>query len=162
MDQFWNTLSCKSNFWEFVFLILQFDDAVDAHGSLPESLDIGDVSEPVMPADSASSKQKNATAGASTSSHHLWIDFQMWMVNWFATHNWFWLDINSVKPGKFYFRWRRFTCRFIDCIVLSRVLFCLIWSEMFSFWWVGYASHNCAAFNCMNLKASENKVGQTS
>jgi len=50
---------------------LQFDDAVDAHGSLPESLDIGDVSEPVMPADSASSKQKNATAGASTSSHHL-------------------------------------------------------------------------------------------
>ncbi|MCH95225.1 hypothetical protein A2U01_0016200 [Trifolium medium] len=44
---------------------------VDAHGSLPESLDIGDVSEPVMPADSASSKQKNATAGASTSSHHL-------------------------------------------------------------------------------------------
>jgi hypothetical protein len=38
-----------------------------------------------MPADSASSKQKNATAGASTSSHHLWIDFQMWMVNWFAT-----------------------------------------------------------------------------
>lgn len=50
---------------------LEFDDAVDAHGSLPESLDIGDVSEPVMPADSASSKQKNATAGASTSSHHL-------------------------------------------------------------------------------------------
>lgn len=67
-------LMFQVQFWEFVVFGLQFDDAVDAHGSLPESLDIGDVSEPVMPADSASSKQKNATAGASTSSHHLWID----------------------------------------------------------------------------------------
>ncbi|WJX09872.1 hypothetical protein P8452_00660 [Trifolium repens] len=49
---------------------LEFDDAVDASGSLPETLDIGDVSEPVLPVDSASSKQKNATAGASTSFGH--------------------------------------------------------------------------------------------
>jgi hypothetical protein len=42
-----------------------------------------------LPVDSASSKQKNATAGASTSFGHSWIDFQMWLVNWFATHNWF-------------------------------------------------------------------------
>jgi hypothetical protein len=64
-------MSCKSNFDSLLFSACSLMMLVDAHGSLPESLDIGDVSEPVMPADSASSKQKNATAGASTSSHHL-------------------------------------------------------------------------------------------
>ncbi|XP_058724825.1 polyadenylate-binding protein-interacting protein 5-like [Vicia villosa] len=50
---------------------LEFDDAVDSSGNLPDSLDIGDVSEPALPANSPSSKQKNATAEASTSFGHL-------------------------------------------------------------------------------------------
>ncbi|KAI5393883.1 hypothetical protein KIW84_060836, partial [Lathyrus oleraceus] len=50
---------------------LEFDDAVDSSGNLPDSLDIGDVSEPTLPANSASPKQKNATAEASTSFGHL-------------------------------------------------------------------------------------------
>ncbi|OIW15046.1 hypothetical protein TanjilG_13973 [Lupinus angustifolius] len=48
---------------------LEFDDDVDSSGSLPDTLDIGDVSEPVVSADSASSKQKNVAAEASTSSN---------------------------------------------------------------------------------------------
>ena len=50
---------------------LEFDDADASPGNLPDTLDIGDVSEPALPADSALSKQKNATSEASTSFGHL-------------------------------------------------------------------------------------------
>ncbi|CAL0327241.1 unnamed protein product [Lupinus luteus] len=46
---------------------LEFDDNVDYSGSLPDTLDIGDVSYPAVSADSASSKQKNVAAEANTS-----------------------------------------------------------------------------------------------
>ncbi|KAE9609209.1 hypothetical protein Lal_00020232 [Lupinus albus] len=50
---------------------LEFDDGVESSGSLPETLDIGDVSEPILSADSASLKLKNVAAEASTSSNPL-------------------------------------------------------------------------------------------
>ncbi|OIV96511.1 hypothetical protein TanjilG_07903 [Lupinus angustifolius] len=50
---------------------LEFDHAVESSGSLPETLDIGDVSEPTLSADSASLKLKNVAAEATISSNPL-------------------------------------------------------------------------------------------
>nr|AFK41928.1 unknown [Lotus japonicus] len=49
---------------------LEFDN-VDSSGILPETLDIGDVSDSVFPADSASLKPEGLAAKGSTSSSHL-------------------------------------------------------------------------------------------
>ncbi|KAK7320718.1 hypothetical protein VNO77_30447 [Canavalia gladiata] len=49
---------------------LEFD-SVQSSGSLPETLDIGDVSESGLSADSASFKQKNVAAEANASSCHM-------------------------------------------------------------------------------------------
>lgn len=102
MDHFWNTLSCKSSFWGFIVLIFQLEGD-ETPGSLPETLDIGDVSESGLPADSASLKQKNVAEETSTSSTHmtsanvLWIglSFTIGLVGYI---------IISVKNQNFYFR----------------------------------------------------------
>lgn len=43
----------------------------ESSGTLPETLDIGDVSESGLPADSTSLKQKNVAEETSTSSSHM-------------------------------------------------------------------------------------------
>ncbi|CAL0319185.1 unnamed protein product [Lupinus luteus] len=50
---------------------LEFDHGVESSGSLPETLDIGDVPEPILSADSASLKLKNVAVEASISSNPL-------------------------------------------------------------------------------------------
>jgi len=66
--------------WGFFVLILQLEGD-ETSGSLPETLDIGDVSESGLPADSVSLKQKNVAEETSTSSGQLasanvlWIGF---------------------------------------------------------------------------------------
>ncbi|XP_027332106.1 polyadenylate-binding protein-interacting protein 5-like [Abrus precatorius] len=52
-------------------MLSQLEYGVESSGSLPETLDIGDVSESGLSSDSASLKQKNVAGEASASSSHM-------------------------------------------------------------------------------------------
>lgn len=51
----------------------------ESSGTLPETLDIGDVSESGLPADSTSLKQKNVAEETSTSSSHMASGDVLWI-----------------------------------------------------------------------------------
>lgn len=102
-------IKLQTNFWGFFVFMFQLEGD-ESSGTLPETLDIGDVSESGLPADSTSLKQKNVAEETSTSSSHM------------ATGDVLWIGLSfiigfvgykiSVKIKIFYFRWRSFDHRF--------------------------------------------------